>query len=128
VIELQYGQAVMAAIVEVQAVELVRADPLRDVAVGRADYDIDLVSQTVQLAGQVVKVNALSAAVFITSIAKETYLQIEPPKKRCPSGTGRTWGFGGVPQINPPPRVGDKGVDLQLIKASHIHYPLGLTV
>jgi hypothetical protein len=118
----------MAAVVEIQAVELVRANPFRDIAVWRTDYDIDLVSQTVQLAGQIVKVNALSAAVFVTSIAKKAYLQIEPPKKRCPSGTGRTGGFGGVPQINPPPRVRDKGVDLQLIKASNIHYPFGLTV
>jgi hypothetical protein len=78
VIELQYGSAIMAAVVEVQAVELVRANPFRDVAVWRTDYDIDFVSQTVQLAGQIVKVNALSAAVFVTSIAEKAYLQMSP--------------------------------------------------
>jgi hypothetical protein len=68
----------MATIVEVQAVELVRANPLGDIAVRRADYDIDFVSQTVQLAGQIVKVNALSAAVLIPSIAEKAYLQMSP--------------------------------------------------
>jgi hypothetical protein len=41
----------MAAVVEIQAIELVHADPFRDIAVWRTDYDIDLVAQTVQLAG-----------------------------------------------------------------------------
>jgi hypothetical protein len=66
----------MPAIVEIQAIEVVRPDTAWDIGIGWANDYVNFMSQTVKLAGQIIEVNPLTATVFIPPITQETYFHL----------------------------------------------------
>ena len=66
---------IMPSVIEVQAIEIVRPDPFRNIRIGRPNDYVYFMTQSIKLPRQVIEVNPLTATVFIAPIAQKTYLQ-----------------------------------------------------